>query len=74
MNRPFIIAVVGVVVVIAALVLNFTLQSPSGLGGRGQVNTGPGAPLFDVVRIDPEGNMVMAGRSQPGATPFAPRR
>ncbi|HCX14630.1 MAG TPA: hypothetical protein DGZ24_04875 [Rhodospirillaceae bacterium] len=67
MNRPFIIAVVGVVVVIAALVLNFTLQSPSGLGGRGQVNTGPGAPLFDVVRIDPEGNMVMAGRSQPGA-------
>ncbi len=68
MNRPIIIAIVGVVVVIAALVLNFTLQSPDGLGGRDQVNTGPGAPSFDVVRIDPDGNMVMAGRAQPGAT------
>ncbi len=68
MNRPFIIAIVGVVVVIAALVLNFTLQSPDGLSGPDQVNTGPGAPSFDVVRIDPDGNMVMAGRAQPGAT------
>ena len=69
MNRPFIIAIVGVVVVAAALVLNFTLQSPDGLSGRNaKVKTGPGAPSFDVVRIDPDGNTVMAGRAQPGAT------
>ena len=67
MNRPLIIAIVGVVVVAAALILNYTLQSPGGFGG-GEVTTGPGAPSFDVVRIDPQGNMVMAGRAQPGAT------
>lgn len=72
MNRPLIIAIVGIVVVAAALVLNFTLQSPGGLGGltgtgRQQIVTGPGAPSFDVVRIDPKGNMVMAGRAKPGA-------
>jgi hypothetical protein len=67
-NRPFIIAIVGIVVVVAALVLNFTLQSPGGFGDRDQVNTGPGAPSFDVVRIDQDGNLVMAGRAHPGAT------
>ncbi len=67
MNRPFIIAIVGVVIVAAALLLNFALQSPDGLGGLGQIKTGPGAPSFDVVRIDPDGNMVVAGRAQPGA-------
>lgn len=67
MNRPFIIAVVGVVIVVAALILNFTLETPGGIGGRDQLSTGPGAPSFDVVRIDPDGNMVMAGRAQPGA-------
>ncbi len=67
MNRPFIIAIVGIVIVAAALILNFTLQTPGGFGSRDQVSTGPGAPSFDVVRIDPNGNMVMAGRAQPGA-------
>ena len=69
MNRPLIVAIVGVIVVAAALVLNYSLQRPGGLtGGRGaQFTTGPGAPSFDVVRIDPKGNLVMAGRAQPGA-------
>ena len=70
MNRPIIVAIVGIVVVAAALVLNFTLQRPGGLLGDGRtapVVTGPGAPSFDVVRIDPKGNLVMAGRAQPGA-------
>lgn len=71
-NRPLIVAIVGIVVVAAALVLNFTLQNPGGLSSltgsaSRQVNTGPGAPTFDVVRIDPKGNMVMAGRAKPGA-------
>jgi hypothetical protein len=73
-NRPLIVAIVGAVVVVAALVLNFTLQTPGGIsnilgggGSRQQVVTGPGAPSFDVVRIDPKGNMVMAGRAKPGA-------
>lgn len=70
MNRPLIVAIVGVLVVAGALVLNYTLQGP-GMGGGNRpaaVVTGPGAPSFDVVRIDPKGNMVMAGRAQPGAT------
>ena len=68
MNRPLIVATVGVLVVAGALVLNYTLQRPGGLGGRpAAVVTGPGAPSFDVVRIDSKVNMVMAGRAQPGA-------
>ena len=68
MNRPLIVAIIGVLVVAAALVLNYTLQRPGGLTGSAQVvTTGPGAPSFDVVRIDPKGNMVMAGRAQPNA-------
>ena len=67
MNRPLIVAIVGVLIVAGALVLNYTLQRPGGFGGRpAAVVTGPGAPSFDVVRIDPKGNMVMAGRAQPG--------
>ena len=68
MNRPLIVAIIGVLVVAAALVLNYTLQRPGGLtGGAKVVTTGPGAPSFDVVRIDPKGNMVMAGRAPPNA-------
>ncbi len=69
MNRPLIVAILGVLVVAAALVLNFTLQRPGGLSGgaNAPVTIGPGSPSFDVVRIDPKGNMVMAGRAQPGA-------
>ena len=71
MNRPLIVAIVGVLVVVAALVLNFTLQRPGGFGfgggGKAPIAIGPGSPSFDVVRIDPKGNLVMAGRAQPGA-------
>lgn len=68
-NRPLMVAIVGVLVVAAAFVINYTLQNPNFLGGEkpAQIVTGPGAPSFDVVRIDPKGNMVMAGRAQPGA-------
>lgn len=67
-NRPLVVAIIGVLVVAAALVLNYTLQRPGGLTGGAQiVTTGPGAPSFDVVRIDPKGNLVMAGRARAGA-------
>jgi LysM repeat protein len=67
-NRPLIIALIGIVVVGAALVLNLTLQQPS----REELATTANAvkaigPTFDVVRIDPKGNMVIAGRAAPGS-------
>jgi nucleoid-associated protein YgaU len=56
----------------AALVLNYTVQQrPQQLGrGAAVAPVAPGGPSFDVVRIDPKGNMVMAGRAAPGATVF----
>ncbi|MGE4481284.1 Ig-like domain-containing protein [Acidocella sp.] len=30
-------------------------------------NTGPAGPSFDIVRVDPQGNAVLAGRAVPGA-------
>jgi nucleoid-associated protein YgaU len=71
-SRPLVIAVIGIVVVAAALVLNFSVQqkprqpAPTRVAGQ----PAPGVPSFDVVRIDPKGNMVMAGRAVPGATVF----
>ncbi|MEQ8735079.1 MAG: LysM peptidoglycan-binding domain-containing protein [Rhodospirillaceae bacterium] len=86
MNRPLLVAIIGVLVVIAAIILNFTLEDPGTpapgadqlrLGvednaGSSAADTaasaGPILPSFDVVRIDPQGNTVMAGRAGPGAT------
>ena len=67
-SRPVIVALIGIVIVAAALVFNFTLQGPFQFGGKPALNTGAGAPSFDVVRIDPNGNLVMAGRALAGAT------
>lgn len=84
-NRPLLVAIIGVLVVIAAIVLNFTLEDPGDepppAEDSGAVVTGtpnetpqtpeaPGAipPSFDVVRIDQQGNTVMAGRAAPSAT------
>jgi nucleoid-associated protein YgaU len=65
-------AVIGIAVVVAALVLNYTVQPRLQPGTRAPVAgaAAPGVPSFDVVRIDPKGNMVMAGRAAPGATVF----
>ncbi len=83
-NRSLLVAIVGVLVVIAAIVLNFTLEDPSetapdtapaavdesvpSADGADPANSGPVRPSFDVVRIDPQGNTVMAGRAAPSAT------
>lgn len=86
MNRPLLVAIVGVLVVIAAIVLNFTLEDPGtpapdsavvssgesasadSEAGDASVMDGLARPSFDVVRIDPQGNTVMAGRAKPLAT------
>ena len=85
MNRPLLVAIIGVLVVIAAIVLNFTLEDPGdGLpevadssAGTDATSSddaaqpgseGPVSPSFDVVRIDPQGNTVMAGRAAPSTT------
>ncbi len=71
MNRPLIIALVGVLVVAGALILNYTVKTPGGiLGSVRPAAVAPGGPTFDVVRIDPRGALVMAGRAEPGATVF----
>jgi hypothetical protein len=84
-NRPLLVAIIGVLVVIVAIVLNFTLDDPedfrSEIADSGAVNDvttpdtsipgeadGITLPKFDVVRIDPQGNAVMAGRAAPSAT------
>jgi LysM repeat protein len=85
-NRPLLVAIIGVLVVIAAIVLNFTLEDQGGItpevnstvmSDDGSTEAVPGAaseldrvfgPSFDVVRIDPQGNTVMAGRAGPAAT------
>jgi nucleoid-associated protein YgaU len=71
-KRNLIIAAAGVLVVAVVLLLNYTVQQKPQLFGRGAVTAPvmPGSPSFDVVRIDPKGNMVMAGRAAPGATVF----
>jgi nucleoid-associated protein YgaU len=71
-KRPLIIAVLGLLVVGALVVLNYTVQQrPGSLGRMNPAGPAtPGGPSFDVVRIDPKGSMVMAGRAAPGATVF----
>ena len=67
--NPLLIGLVGLLVVAGAVVLNYSLKhAEMAAPAPAEVATGPGAPSFDVVRIDPKGNLVMAGRAQPGAT------
>ena len=86
MNRPLLVAIIGVLVVIAAIVLNFTLEdpedTPSEVANSGvttevsepdaassdAADSGVVLPSFDVVRIDPQGNTVMAGRAAASVT------
>jgi hypothetical protein len=69
-NHPLLIALIGVLLVGGALVLNYSLKHADVLGTAPppHIATSPNGPAFDVVRIDPKGNLVMAGRAQPGAT------
>lgn len=79
MNRPFIfIAVIGAIVIAAAIALNFApwqaeetsppvAQTPQ----PKQQQPGPAKlepPTFDVVRVNPNGDVVIAGRAMPAST------
>ena len=71
MNRPLLVAIAGVLVVIAAIVLNFSLEDPNDAdtgsapatvdasgpetGATDPVEPENTPPSFDVVRIDPQG-------------------
>lgn len=77
-NRPIIVAAIGLVVVIVAIALNYQVwrddaatsePAPSQTSATSdeKPETLPAAPSFDVVRVDPDGNTVIAGRAQPGA-------
>jgi nucleoid-associated protein YgaU len=70
-NRPLIIAAIGILVVAGAFILNYSIKTPGGImGALSPSAVAPGGPSFDVVRIDARGALVMAGRAAPGATLF----
>jgi LysM repeat protein len=77
-NRPILLAAIGIVIVIAAIILNFVLGEPDATvqpqktdkpqtsGSAAVANkTACVVPSFDVVRINPHGDSVMAGRGTP---------
>ena len=83
MNRPLIVAIIGVFAVIVVIVLNYTTGDNSvgdifvseNVDNKEKTVIGDeeGEPIgikpsFDVVRIDQEGNTVMAGRAGPSDT------
>ncbi len=87
MSKSAIIAIIGGVVVVAAIALNFVLESVDEEAAREETaktqaeKKGPAkpapkietktktlqitAPSFDIVRITPQGDTVMAGRAKP---------
>ncbi len=91
MNRPVVIAVIGLIVLVAAFALNSFLDreppvrtasgpdkaavpgpAPSAAALPALPHTTPGpaaaaAPSFDIVRINPQGDAVIAGRAAPRA-------
>ena len=82
LNKPLLIAAVGAVAVAGAIAVNVALlrDEAAGTGGPGQPArqatagaerapaTAVARPSFDVVRVDPNGDAVMAGRAPPGST------
>jgi len=79
-NKPVIVAIVGIVVVALAIALNFVLNPSDEARTRPPATeqTAPAtkstdtanssdAPSFDIVRVNPQGNTVIAGRAKPGA-------
>jgi hypothetical protein len=77
MNRPFILAAIGVVAILVAIGLSFVFERDEAVPpGAKQEQAQPapeaqkqddGRPAFDIVRINPKGDAVIAGRAQPGS-------
>ncbi|WP_339779691.1 Ig-like domain-containing protein [uncultured Thalassospira sp.] len=95
MKRPYILVIIGVLLIIAAIVLNYTLtgsdddadvvsssSAPADTGTTPAADPAPQTgekakdttdsnapdvidPSFDVVRVSPDGNSVIAGRAEP---------
>ncbi|HAI31184.1 MAG TPA: peptidoglycan-binding protein, partial [Thalassospira sp.] len=94
MKRPYILVIVGVVLIIAAIALNYMLTKSADEETAPAVTQAPSVttettpsepasepdsaqdaaapeianPSFDVVRIGPDGNAVIAGRAEPNST------
>ncbi len=77
MNRPLLFVAIGVTAVIAAIALNYTVPEPEKTSPvakqteplkRTRAVSGPLTPTFDVVRVNPQGDTVIAGRALPGST------
>ncbi len=68
-SKPLILAVIGIIIVAAIGILNFSLESPLSLNLTKSSTkvAGPSLPAFDVVRVDAKGNTVMAGRAVPNS-------
>jgi nucleoid-associated protein YgaU len=81
LNKPTFLVVIGVIILAAAIALNSlvdwegdrrdTPSAPQSSTSPGleapQLTRKPLAPSFDVVRINPNGDAVIAGRAAPGA-------
>jgi len=86
-SRPFLIAILGLVIVTLAIGLNFLTGPAPDLSGDAHqpastesltaeqdAATSPAEtprilkPTFDVVRVNPDGDAVFAGRAEPGST------
>jgi LysM repeat protein len=78
MNRPSILAALGAVAILAAIALSFFFDrdegsAPPAPAPAEKAQPAPaqtpanGNPAFDIVRVNPKGDMVIAGRAQPGA-------
>ncbi|NIY76874.1 LysM peptidoglycan-binding domain-containing protein [Thalassospira sp. HF15] len=90
MKRPYILVIVGVVLIVAAIALNYMLTKSADEETAPAVTQTPAVttettpnepesepdtaapeitnPSFDVVRIGPDGNAVIAGRAEPNST------
>lgn len=76
MNRPSILAALGAIAILAAIALSFYFDRdetpPPPPAPTEQAPPAPKAaespnPSFDIVRVNPKGDMVIAGRAKPGA-------
>ncbi|HET9148958.1 MAG TPA: LysM peptidoglycan-binding domain-containing protein [Alphaproteobacteria bacterium] len=78
MNRPFILAALGAIAILAAIGLSFYFDrdqnpAPQPAAPSAQPTPAPNTaaepanPSFDIVRVNPKGDMVIAGRAKPGA-------
>lgn len=75
MSKSVLLAILGGIIVSSAIILNLTIEpdegdppaKPPAADGTdaGPAQT-PSLPSFDVVRINPQGDAVMAGRAKPG--------